>query len=214
MSRMIDRSQDSLGRDSGWQLKGSAGVPPASFLEHSNNYQYSATTGRLEGVSGGGFHPPSQFTYSYLPNSNLPASVTGPAHTVENTYEPNRDVLDVKENKVGASVISRYDYSVNAIGQRTDLAQSGLAFVSARSTTWGYDALGQVTKADSTENTQDRAYAFDAIGPASAVAAVSNRQAKPTRATPSTNTQPSAPSTQSTTRTATPPPTHFPRISA
>jgi len=43
----------------------------------------------------------SSFQYTYLPNSNLIANVTGPAHTVTNLWEPNRDVLDLKENKAG-----------------------------------------------------------------------------------------------------------------
>jgi len=46
-----------------------------------------------------------------LANSNLIASVTGPAHSVTNTWEATRDVLDLKENKVGSTVISSYDYS-------------------------------------------------------------------------------------------------------
>jgi RHS repeat-associated protein len=53
---------------------------------------------------------------------------------------------------------------VNAIGQRTNVAQSGTAFAAARSTAWGYDSLGQVTRADSTIPGLDRAYQFDLIG--------------------------------------------------
>ena len=109
-------------------------------------------------------HPPSQFSYSYVPNSNLIKTITGPAHTVTNTYEPNRDVLDVKENKTGTSVVSRYDYTVNAIGQRSNVATSGTAFASSRDITWGYDSLGQFTSADSTIPGLDRAYQFDLIG--------------------------------------------------
>ena len=40
----------------------------------------------------------------------------------------------------------------------------GSAFASARTTVWGYDALGQVTKADSSVSGFDRAYEYDAIG--------------------------------------------------
>jgi hypothetical protein len=38
--------------------------------------------------------------------SNLLASTTGPIHTVTNLYEPTRDVLDLKQIKVGTTVIS------------------------------------------------------------------------------------------------------------
>jgi hypothetical protein len=109
-------------------------------------------------------HPPSQFNYSYVPNSNLLATITGPAHTVTNYYEPNRDVLDIKQNKAGTTLISQYDYLVNALGQRSNVAQTGTAFAAARSTAWAYDPLGQVTRADSTIPGLDRAYTFDMIG--------------------------------------------------
>ncbi len=70
-----------------------------------------------------------------------------------------------KQNKVGNTVISQYDYTVNAIGQRTDVAQTGTAFQAVRGIAWGYDSLGQVIKSDhSTDNAFDRAYQYDTIG--------------------------------------------------
>ena len=53
---------------------------------------------------------------------------------------------------------------MNALGQRTNLAQTGTAFAGSRDIAWGYDPLGQVTRADSTIPGLDRAYAFDMIG--------------------------------------------------
>ena len=91
-------------------------------------------------------------------------TVTGPAHTVTNEWETNRDILDYKENKAGTTLVSKYDYLVNAIGQRSNVAQSGTAFASSRDIAWGYDSLGQVTSADSTIPGLDRAYQFDLIG--------------------------------------------------
>jgi RHS repeat-associated protein len=100
----------------------------------------------------------------YLTFSNFLFVVSGPIHTVTNTYEPNRDVLDVKQNKVGTSVISSYDYALNAIGQRTGVATSGMAFPAIPSWAWSYDSLGQVIAADSSVATSDRAYQYDTIG--------------------------------------------------
>jgi RHS repeat-associated protein len=100
----------------------------------------------------------------YLIFSNFLFVVSGPIYTVTNTYEPNRDVLDVKQNKVGTSVISSYDYAVNVIGQRTGVATSGTAFPAVSSWAWSYDALGQVIAADSTVATSDRSYQYDTIG--------------------------------------------------
>ena len=98
-------------------------------------------------------------------NSNLLASVTGPVHAVTNTWDPTRNVLDLKENTVGAIEISSYDYSVNSIGQRTSVATSGTAFSGASGWSWGYDSLGQVTLAEHGTNSNfHRSYAYDDIG--------------------------------------------------
>ena len=80
------------------------------------------------------------------------------------TYEPTRNILASKQNKVGTTVISQYDYTVNALGQRTNVSQVGTAFQAVRSIAWGYDTLGQVTSADSSVNTHDRTYQYDTIG--------------------------------------------------
>jgi RHS repeat-associated protein len=157
-SRTLDRSRDSLLRDSGYSLK-----TANSTLETSAAYSYSATDGRISQISNP-LIPNQIFNYSYLPSSNLLSTVSGPIHTVTNTWEPNRDVLDVKQNKVGTSVISSYDYAVNAIGQRTGVTTSGTAFPAAPSWAWSYDALGQVIAADSTVATSDRSYQYDTIG--------------------------------------------------
>jgi RHS repeat-associated protein len=96
----------------------------------------------------------SRFTYSYLPNSNLPASVTGPVHTVTNTWAADRDALLSKENKTGATVVSSYTYTVNALGQRTNLATAGTAFATSHTTAWGYDTHGRRIAKTSTINNQ------------------------------------------------------------
>jgi YD repeat-containing protein len=157
-TRTLDRSRDSLLRDSGYSLK-----TANSTLETSAAYSYSATDGRISQISNP-LIPNQIFTYSYLPSSNLLSTVSGPIHTVTNTWEPNRDVLDLKQNKVGTSVISSYDYAVNAIGQRTGVSTSGTAFPAVPSWSWSYDALGQVIAADSTVATSDRSYQYDTIG--------------------------------------------------
>jgi RHS repeat-associated protein len=156
-TRVLDRSQDTLGRESGWELKNGA------TTENSVRYDYSLTDGRLSSISNPQLSNVS-FAYGYETGSSLVKTVTGPAHTVTNTYEPNRDILDVKENKAGTTTVSKYDYLVNAIGQRSNVAQTGTAFAGSRDIAWAYDPLGQVTSADSTIPGLDRAYAFDMIG--------------------------------------------------
>ena len=85
---------------------GGGATPPPELV---TSYAYNPTDGRLATIRGGGLHPPSQFNYTYLPNSNLLATMTGPIHTVTNTYEPNRDILASKQNKAGIAIVSKYD---------------------------------------------------------------------------------------------------------
>jgi len=96
----------------------------------------------------------------------LIATVSGPVHQVANTWEANREVLDTKTNSLlTGSVISSCDYSVNNVGQRTQVATSGSAFAAASGWTWGYDALGQVTSAaHATDTALNQNYLFDDIG--------------------------------------------------
>lgn len=72
-------------------------------MENSAAYTYSPTDGRISQIS------------------NLLPTVSGPIHTVTNTWETNRDALDLKQNKVGISVISSCRDILNVIGQRTGL---------------------------------------------------------------------------------------------
>jgi hypothetical protein len=99
--------------------------------------------------------PPSGISRSAVINK-LPGIQS--LETVTNTYEANRNVLTSKQNTVGTTNISTYSYGVNGIGQRTNLGMTGTAFADVRSVDFGYDSLGQVTKADSTIPGLDRSY--------------------------------------------------------
>jgi RHS repeat-associated protein len=153
-TRVIDRSQDNLGRESGWQLK------DGTTVENEVAYAYGTTDGRLSSVSKGA----SSFGYTYVPNSSLIATVTSPVHTVSNVYETTRNVLASKVNKVNTTTISGYFYTVNNYGQRTGVNKDGTAFASTRTIAWGYNSKGEVVKADSSESGLDRAYQYDGIG--------------------------------------------------
>ncbi|MGB0242224.1 MAG: RHS repeat domain-containing protein, partial [Verrucomicrobiales bacterium] len=83
-------------------------------------------------------------------------------------YETNRDHLDVRTNELITfnTVISSFDYTVDSIGRRSGVAQSGSAVtVPGQTITWGYNDRDEVISADhSADNAQDRAYDFDGIG--------------------------------------------------
>jgi len=157
-TRVLNRSRDSLLRDIGWQLKN------GTTVENQAAYGYSTSDGRLSSVADAN----NSFNYGYVANSNLIGTVTGPVHTVTNTWEDHRDLLASKKNKVGTAVISEYDYTVNSMGQRTGVTTAyslGEGVTSnAGSTSWGYDGLGQVISADAPGPDYDRAYQYDTIG--------------------------------------------------
>ena len=70
-----------------------------------------------------------------------------------------------KENLVGPTLISSFDYSVNAIGQRTGVATAGTAFSATPDWNWGYNSRGEVISAlNPNTPAQDQAYDYDAIG--------------------------------------------------
>ena len=116
----------------------------------SNGYTFTGGTatwtydnaGRFSTVTDG----TDTFTYAYLANSgNLIQTVTGPAHTVTNTWETTRDVLLNKNNHPAnnpANPISNFNYDIpvvqsgtstpsgfgaNQIGQRKSMVASGSA---------------------------------------------------------------------------------------
>jgi YD repeat-containing protein len=75
-TRLIDRTQDALGRDTGWTLGAptSPGAPTSSSASEAQaTYTYSGATGRLESVTKGS----DTFTYGYEDDSlHLLATVT------------------------------------------------------------------------------------------------------------------------------------------
>jgi RHS repeat-associated protein len=168
-TRVLDRSRDPINRDNGFQLKSitTTGNQVVTDIETEALYAFSPTDGRVSQIS----NPQLAnqiFDYDYFPNSNLLGIITGPAHTVINTYEQERDVLDIKQNKrnnLAETVVSQYDYFVNEIGQRKSVATSGTAFGVAPVWNWGYNPRGELVSArDTSANSRDLGYIFDAIG--------------------------------------------------
>jgi RHS repeat-associated protein len=129
--------------------------------EYDVDYGYD-TYGRFATVTNGS----DVYTYSYLANSNLVSSITYPnTITVNNVYEANRNLVDYVENKYGATVISKYDYTNDAIGRRTAMAKSGTAFSASDTITYGYNDRSELTSADATTDANyNFTFAFDNIG--------------------------------------------------
>jgi RHS repeat-associated protein len=152
-TRTLDRSHDTLGRNTGYDLKNGAAV------EFSAIATYHPLSGRPFTVANG----TQSFTYGYQPSSHLITTVTGPVHVATSNWEANRDVLASKINAlaIGGTVRSSIYYTVNSLGQRTDATRGGPA---PGTTHWDYDGLGQVVLANDSNNAADRVFEYDTIG--------------------------------------------------
>ncbi|MFH1498788.1 MAG: RHS repeat-associated core domain-containing protein [Verrucomicrobiota bacterium] len=144
------------GRSAGFEL-GTTATPDA---DTAVSYTYD-TAGRLSTVTDSS----SLYTYAYMPNSNLRHTLTSPVHVATTTYEDYRDVIDIMENKVGSTSISKYAYTVNSLGQRTQRVNTGTAFGATSTDNFTYNAKGEVTAStNATIPAYDRTFAYDDIG--------------------------------------------------
>jgi RHS repeat-associated protein len=183
--RTLDRSKDDLGRSTGWQLIQEA--TPNDVIENRVDYTYDSA-GRLSTVA----DATNTFTYGYKYNQTtaadprigstggskqdfMPYTLTkggSPVLQTVRTYEARRDALSSISNTAGGTIRSSYTYSVNSIGQRTDLTTAfslgGSHVSNGGDTDWGYDTLGQLQSANApeTESTADadRYFQYDDIG--------------------------------------------------
>ena len=148
------------GRDAGFQI----GTDEDPDADYDVAYSYS-TVGRFSGLAVAA--PVSgAFSYSYLTNSDLLATTTYPSDiTVTRAYESNRNLIDYIENKVDTTTVSKYDYTNDAVGRRTQSGWSGTAFTQGDTIAYGYNTRSEVTSAVATNRgTYDFAYAYDPIG--------------------------------------------------
>ena len=173
----LHRTHDAYNRPTGYALVGASLATPSPDEEvlTAATYGYDSH-GRFAQVTGNAVPSgapsiahslsPLAFSYARVANSDLISTVTGPAHTVTNTYETNRDVLLSKQNAtLSNAVVSQFDYSVNSIGQRTSRSQTGTAFTAASTDTFAYNDRGEVIgSTNSLNSVLDRAYAYDPIG--------------------------------------------------
>ena len=117
--QIIHGPLDVGGRPIGYVISTTASPP---VLEKHVEHRYHETEGRLHQIES----PAGTFTYGYEDDSlHLLANVAGLVHTVANTWENSRNVLETKTNAVtigqDPEIPSSFHYTVNAIGQRTTL---------------------------------------------------------------------------------------------
>ena len=158
----IERFYDSLGRDLGYALNG----------VRQSTLAYDAATGRLatmlvpEAQSNNQTNQTiKQFSWSYLPGSDLKSSLAYPnGLTASWTYGNRGELLEVN-NASPTGTISRYAYTYDAAGRRIACAKSGTAFEQSDSVNYGYNTRSELTNATAAVNAAyNYGYDFDDIG--------------------------------------------------
>ena len=167
ITRWLHHKADSILRNTGSELRQT--LLATSALDIGATIAYGSADGRLLSVTGDFIGTTGTYTYAYQTDSNsdLIDIVTGPVHTVDNQWESTRHALDWKENKVGTDTVSKYDYSVNAIGQRDSVVATSTVgtFATAPDWNWGYNARGELVSSQHVNTAaSSRHYTFDAIG--------------------------------------------------
>jgi len=132
------------GRSIGWDLH--TPDDPVAAPSHWQRYGFDGA-GRLNAVSS----PAGEYSYTYVEQSHLLASVTGPVHTVSNSYESGRDAMTSKTNAVASSTVSRFGARYDALGRRIETSRSGSAFAHNFVSGYQYDLLGQLISVVRTE---------------------------------------------------------------
>ena len=62
------------------------------------------------------------------------------------SYEPHRDIKTQVKNQFGPTTVSQYDYSYDALGQRTSVKNSGSAFGSPAFNTFDYNLRNELSQ--------------------------------------------------------------------
>ncbi len=142
-----------------WAYDNAGRLSQISNPQNSNStftygYRYTLNSGLHEGIT-----TPGQGT-----ESPMPFTLNGPQVNTSLAYETTRNALAFRRNDLPGGTLSKFAYGLNDLGQRVGLTPTGSAFATTTPLSWGYNATGEVTKADSSVNTHDRAYSYDGIG--------------------------------------------------
>ena len=98
----------------------------------------------------------NEFVWSYLPNTDLKASLLYPnGLTASWQYDANNQLLQVC-NATPTNVISQFDYTYDAAGRRTAITKSGSAFgdLSGSIDSYTYNHRSELTSVRRTKNGQ------------------------------------------------------------
>jgi RHS repeat-associated protein len=154
----LTRSTDALGRNSGFQTLGGMSL----------DYSYDAT-GRFAAITSVVATVTNVATYAYVPNSRLLTGYTmgGFARTVD--YEPDRNLIASVVNTFGTNLVSRFDYTNDALGRRTQgLDTTGTAGFQPATNSFTYNVRSELETALfsplGSPSTSSATYSYDPIG--------------------------------------------------
>ena len=162
-TNVIERYYDAFGRDAGYALNG----------VRQSTLAYNPATGRLAAMSVGQSNNPnnsnnqtiSQFSWFYIPGSDLKSSLSYPNDLTASWAYDSRNNITQVHNATATKVISQYDYSYDAASSRIGVAKSGSAFAVADTIDYDYNARSELTNAVASADADYRySYLFDGIG--------------------------------------------------
>ena len=148
----LTRYFDNLGRNTGYAINGERQTTIA--YDTFGRIASMRTAERRSGILTASNE--NEFVWSYLPSSDLKASLQYPnGLTASWTYDANNQLLQVR-NATPTNVISQFDYTYDAAGRRTAIAKSGTAFgdLSGSVDSYTYNARSELTSARRTKNGQ------------------------------------------------------------
>ncbi|MEI6809845.1 MAG: RHS repeat-associated core domain-containing protein, partial [bacterium] len=143
----IQRGYDSLGRSSGFSLADGS---------YAVQYSYSGV-GRFAGISSTVNGQSNGWQYSYLPDSELIVGWNNGVVSVSKSYDPSRNLIIEILNQAGSNVISRFQYSNDQLGRRTQRIDN-----SSATNSFGYNTRSELTAA--AMGTNNYGYQYDPIG--------------------------------------------------
>ena len=158
-TNVIERYWDAYSRDIGYSLNS---IRQSTLV-------YDLATGRLASMQ-----VPSeqsnnqtikQFSWSYLQGSDLKSSLAYPNGLSSSwAYDANNQLLRVC-NATPTNIISQYDYTYDAAGQRISMSMSGAAFPHDDTVFYGYNYRNELTNACAlVDSDYQYSYCFDDIG--------------------------------------------------
>ncbi len=154
----LTRSTDPLGRNSGFQTLGGMNL----------DYAYDAA-GRFAAITSVVATVTNVATYAYVPNSRLLTGYTMGGFTRTVDYETDRNLIASVVNTFGTNLVSRFDYTNDPLGRRTQRLDTWTAGFQSATNSFTYNVRSELASALfpsplGTPISRSATYQYDPIG--------------------------------------------------